>query len=136
MQQDMHPQKRANMVRRLPAAFRHRLYTAYQARFGINGRDFADMMASSADEDAASGSLSRRQAGDFERRIVADPHLVATVREIIRRTVAWPSASQTAKGLLTAGWSRTWRYLQEKGEKNKRGRAEVERDRGREKEQR
>ena len=127
MQQDMHPQKRANMVRRLPSAFRHVLYTAYQARFGINGRDFAAMMADSADENAESGSLSRRQAGPFERRIVADPDLTGTVREAIRRTVAWPSASQTAKGLVTAGWSRTWRYLREKREKGRRGRMETQR---------
>ena len=125
MQQDMHPQKRANMVRRLPLAFRHRLYSAYQAHFGINGRDFAAMVADAADEDAESGTLSRRQAGPFERRIVTDDRarLVETVRTVIKKTVQWPSTSQTAKGLVTAGWSRTRRYLREKAEKNRMGRA-------------
>ncbi|KAL1989660.1 hypothetical protein VTN49DRAFT_6857 [Thermomyces lanuginosus] len=115
LNQDMDPVKRGNMVRRLPKAFRERLYFQYQARYEIPRAEFLRMMEESKDEDPE--RVHRRQGGPFEQRIAADEHLKEELQEAIRRTIRWPSTVQSIKGGLTAGLSRTWRYVREKRDK-------------------
>ena len=118
MTQDMDPAFRGNMVRRLPKAFRQKLYFLYQRKFGIPGREFNDMLAASADEDAK-GGLKKPVAGPFDRRVAAEPDLPRMVTKCVVQTVKWPSTVQTLKALLTAGPTRSWRYVREKREKGK-----------------
>lgn len=115
LSQDMDPVKRGNMVRRLPKAFREKLYFQYQARYQIPRAEFNKMMEESSDED--SQRIHPRQGGPFDRRIAADEHLKEEVRASIKKTIQWPSTVQTIKGLFTAGLARTWRYIREKREK-------------------
>lgn len=112
--QDMDPVKRGNMVRRLPKAFRKKLYFAYQSKFQIPQLEFDRMLEEANDEDSA--RVRRRQGGLFEQRVAGDTQesLRKEVRGFIKQTIRWPSVSQTAKGLVTAGVARTWRYLGEK----------------------
>ena len=125
MTQDMDPAFRGNMVRRLPKAFRQKLYFLYQRKFGIPGREFNDMLAASADEDAK-GGLKKPVAGPFDRRVAAESDLPQMVAKCVVQTVKWPSTVQTLKALLTAGPTRSWRYVREKREKGKKiGRAHV-----------
>ncbi|KAE8443990.1 hypothetical protein EG329_001119 [Mollisiaceae sp. DMI_Dod_QoI] len=120
--QDMDPVKRGNMVRRLPKAFRSKLYFQYQKKFQIPQLEFNKMLEASADEDAT--RINRREGGGFERRIANQPpeDLRAEVRGVIRKTIGWPSTSQSLKSGITAGFSRTWRYVGEKMEKYREGR--------------
>ncbi|KAI9809449.1 MAG: Mitochondrial translocator assembly and maintenance protein 41 [Pycnora praestabilis] len=118
--QDMDPIKRGNMVRRLPKSFRQKLYFRYQSKFQIPRVEFDAMMEASSDEDPT--RIKRRQGGGFEQRIAADElGLKGEVRESIRKTIAWPSTSQSFKGLFTGGIGRTVRYLKEKGQKYQQG---------------
>lgn len=119
--QDMDPVKRGNMVRRLPKSFREKLYFQYQSKFQIPQLEFNQMLENSNDEDPT--RVRRKQGGEFEQRVAGDEHkaLNKDVKNVIRRTISWPSVSQSIKGLLTAGVGRTWRYLREKGEKNREG---------------
>jgi translocator assembly and maintenance protein 41 len=119
--QDMDPVKRGNMVRRLPKAFRSKLYFQYQKKFQIPQLEFNKMLESSTDEDAT--RIKRREGGGFERRIANEPpeELRAEVRGVIRNTISWPSTSQSLKGALTAGVGRTWRYMSEKMSKHSEG---------------
>ncbi|PNY23113.1 Phosphatidate cytidylyltransferase, mitochondrial [Tolypocladium capitatum] len=120
LQQDMDPVKRGNMVRRLPRHFRSRLCFQYQKKFAIPREEFIQMMEASSD----GGSIKRRQGGEFEKRIVRDDptQLQEIVRRVIKQTVNWPSTTQSIKGVLMGGWSRTIRYLGEKVSKWKTGR--------------
>jgi len=79
------------------------------------------MLEASADEDHT--RINRRQGGGFERRIAIEPpeDLRADVRGVIRKTIRWPSTSQSLKGVLTAGVGRTYRYLSEKMAKHRQG---------------
>ncbi|KAJ3504140.1 hypothetical protein NM208_g16380 [Fusarium decemcellulare] len=121
LQQDMDPVRRGNMVRRLPKTFRSRLYFQYQKKFGIPRGEFNELMKASSDEHGA--SVPRMQGGDFERRIAKDDpqELREIVRTVIKHTVNWPSTTQSIKGLVMGGFSRTWRYLGEKISKWKKG---------------
>ncbi|KAI9745802.1 MAG: Mitochondrial translocator assembly and maintenance protein 41 [Claussenomyces sp. TS43310] len=121
LEQDMDPVKRGNMVRRLPRAFRKRLYFQYQKKFQIPQLEFDKMLDASKDEDFT--SIKRRQGGDFERRIATDApeELIAEVRGVIRKTISWPSTMQTLKGPLTAGLARSWRYVTDKMAKHRAG---------------
>ncbi|KAM0471296.1 hypothetical protein ACHAPX_009479 [Trichoderma viride] len=123
MQQDMDLVKRGNMVRRLPGSFRSRLYFQYRKKFGVP-RDEFDAMMEAASE--SNGAVKRRQAGEFEKRIAADDteHLKKITRQVIKQTVNWPSTSQSIKGLIMGGFSKSWRYLGEKVSKWKQGRSE------------
>ena len=114
LMQDMDLVKRANMVRRLPSAFRQRLYFLYQGKFRMTRSEFNKLMEESADEDA--NGFKRRQGGPFEMRIAEDSShdLQDMVRKAIKKTISWPSTTQSAKGLVTAGFSRTMRYVGEK----------------------
>jgi translocator assembly and maintenance protein 41 len=118
LQQDMDPQKRGNMVRRLPRAFRTKLYWQYKRQFGIPGSAFDSVLEAAADEDVKS-AYKKRDGGDFERRIAAQENLSAVMAKTITQTVAWPSTSQTIKSFFTAGIGRAWRYYSDKRRKSK-----------------
>ncbi|KAJ6256282.1 hypothetical protein Dda_8779 [Drechslerella dactyloides] len=108
--QDMDPVRRGNMVRRLPKAFRKRLYFQYQRKWQIPQLEY-ERLVGTAEQERVEG----RQGGRFEQRIAED---VAGIRRevhaVIRSTIGWPSTSQSVKGLFTTGWVKTWRYLREK----------------------
>ncbi|KAI1931804.1 Mitochondrial translocator assembly and maintenance protein 41 [Ophidiomyces ophidiicola] len=110
--QDMDPVKRGNMVRRLPKSFREKLYFQYQSRFQIPRAEFNSMMEQSTDEDSV--RFHRRQGTNFDRRIAAEEHLEEEVSKSIKQTVSWPSTSQSLKGIVTVGFRKSLRYLQEK----------------------
>jgi translocator assembly and maintenance protein 41 len=116
LHQDMDPVKRGNMVRRLPKAFREKLYFQYQARYQIPRAEFMKMMEQATDEDP--DRIHRRQGGPFEQRIAADDQLKEAVQQSIRKTIRWPSTMQTIKGPVTAGCKRAFRYIREKREKH------------------
>ncbi|MCJ1357126.1 MAG: Mitochondrial translocator assembly and maintenance protein 41 [Icmadophila ericetorum] len=131
--QDMDPTKRGNMVRRLPKAFRKKLYFQYQSKYEIPGGQFNKMLEESSDEDPT--RVKRRQAGPFEKRIGSESQLELkqVVSTVIKKTIAWPSMSQTLKGPVTGGFIRTSKYLMEKYEKYRQGQKEA-RDKKAEKE--
>ncbi|KAL9122851.1 MAG: hypothetical protein Q9187_000587 [Circinaria calcarea] len=120
--QDMDPQKRGNMVRRLPKSFREKLYFQYQSKYQIPRLEFNKMLEDTNDEDPT--RVKRRQGGPFERRIAGEDYqeLKKEVSVVIKKTIGWPSVSQSLKGIVTGGLVRTWRYLKEKGEKYREGR--------------
>ncbi|KAK3115951.1 Mitochondrial translocator assembly and maintenance protein 41 [Teratosphaeriaceae sp. CCFEE 6253] len=117
LKQDMDPRKRGNMVRRLPKAFRRRLYYAYKKKFQIPGSAFSDVLEASEDETA--DAVKRREGGDFERRVAGEADLADVMAKCVRSTVAWPSATQSIKGIFTGGAGRSWKYLSEKRSKGK-----------------
>lgn len=125
LQQDMDPHKRGNMVRRLPKAFRRKLYFQYQRQFGIPGSAFDSVMAAAADEDSESG-FRRREGGDFERRIAGEDNLPEVMAKCVRNTVQWPSTVQTVKGVFTSGIGRSWQYFSDKRRRGKEKKADVE----------
>lgn len=109
--QDMDPQRRANMVRRLPKAFRENLYFRYQRKFSIPALEFEKMVGRSPDEER----MSKKEGGEFERRIAEDAENIhREVGNVIKSTIAWPSTVQSIKGIVTAGPTRSWRYVGEK----------------------
>ena len=126
LSQDMDPMKRGNMVRRLPKAFRQKLYFAYQSKFQIPQLEFNKMLEESNDEDPT--RVKRRQGGRFEQRVAGDDQesLMKEVSDAIKKTIRWPSMNQSVKGLVTSGVVRTWRYLREKGEKYREGKRKSE----------
>ncbi|CAK7214589.1 Mitochondrial translocator assembly and maintenance protein 41 [Sporothrix bragantina] len=131
--QDMDPVRRGNMVRRLPKAFRERLYFQYQKKFAIPRGEFNRMMEQTRDEDdaASGGGFRRQQATAFERRIVQDndPAALRThVRHVIKQTINWPSTSQSLKGVLTSGVGRSMRYMGEKMDKYRQGKKKTDSD--------
>lgn len=130
--QDMDPVKRGNMVRRLPKAFRARLYFQYQKKLAIPALEFRKMMEEGAKEDAI--AFKRREGGGFERRIAQDdPYALRNyIRAVIKQTISWPATTQSLKGPLTSGWTRTVRYLREKMDKYRQGR-DAEKAKGAEK---
>lgn len=119
--QDMDPVKRGNMVRRLPTSFRSKLYFEYQKKYQIPQLEFNKMMEESKDEDAT--SFKRQQGGGFERRIAQEPpeELRSTVRGVIKKTISWPSTSQSVKSFVTAGVGRSSTYVGEKMKKYQEG---------------
>ena len=119
--QDMDPQKRGNMVRRLPKSFREKLYFQYQSKFQIPRLEFSKMLEDTNDEDPT--RVKRRQAGPFERRVAGEDYqeLKKEVSVVIKKTIGWPSASQSLKGILTGGLVRSWKYVKEKIEKYQQG---------------
>ncbi|ROW05624.1 hypothetical protein VSDG_00484 [Cytospora chrysosperma] len=124
LRQDMDPIKRGNMVRRLPKAFRSKLYFQYQRKFAIPQLEFDEMMT--ADSSFTSSTSKRRTGGDglqFETRIAQDDpaELRSHVRQVIKQTIGWPSATQSMKGLLTGGLRKSFGYVWEKFEKYRDG---------------
>lgn len=123
MVQDMDPVKRGNMVRRLPEAFREKVYFQYQSRYQIPRAEFNKMMEEQNEKN--SEVVRRPQGGPFERRIASDEHLQEEVAASIMKTIRWPSTVQTIKGTLTAGLRKSWNYLREKREKHKKAQAQA-----------
>lgn len=120
--QNMDPVTRGHMVRRLPSAFRKKLYFEYQSKFKIPRGEFNRMLEKTKDEDP--DRIRRREGGPFEQRIAQDTEgggLKEEVKQVIEQTIRWPSFMQSLKGPLTAGFSRSWRYAREKREKAKKG---------------
>lgn len=118
LMQDMDPERRGNMVRRLPKSFREKLYFLYQKKFSIPGREFQEMLEASKDEDAK-GGVKKPVGGVFDKRIACETDLPQMVARAVNQTVKWPSTVQTIKGVLTAGPVKGWKYLQEKRQKGK-----------------
>ncbi|KAK5133569.1 hypothetical protein LTR08_007608 [Meristemomyces frigidus] len=115
LSQDLDPRKRGNMVRRLPAAFRRKLYYQYKSKFGLPGSAFDEVLEASEDEDPSGGlGFRKREGGEFERRIAGEADLAEVVGKCVRSTVQWPATVQSAKGVVTAGVGRSWRYWAEK----------------------
>ena len=79
------------------------------------------MLEDSSDEDPT--RIKRRTGGKFEQRIAGDDQqaLKAEVTTVIKKTISWPSTSQSIKGLVTAGVGSSYRYLKEKSQKNREG---------------
>ncbi|KXL48775.1 MAG: hypothetical protein FE78DRAFT_28830 [Acidomyces sp. 'richmondensis'] len=119
LRQDLDPRPRGNMVRRLPASFRSKLYYQYKKKFGLPGSAFTDVLEQARDEDPE--GFKRREGGEFERRVAMQEDLPEVVARCVRATVVWPAVAQTLKGPLTAGVCKGWRYWREKREKGKRG---------------
>ncbi|KUI55897.1 Phosphatidate cytidylyltransferase, mitochondrial [Cytospora mali] len=124
LRQDMDPIKRGNMVRRLPKAFRSKLYFQYQRKFAIPELEFKEMMAG---DSSFTSSISKRRTGGyglkFETRIAEDDpaELRSQVRHVIKQTISWPSTTQSMKGLLTGGLKKSFGYVWEKVEKYRDG---------------
>ncbi|KAH7135902.1 mitochondrial import protein-like protein mmp37 [Dendryphion nanum] len=116
LEQDMDPERRANIVRRLPKSLREKLYFSYQKKFAIPGREFQEMLETSKDEDAK-GGFKKKVAGPFDKRIAAESDLSDMVAKAVIQTVKWPSTAQSIKSFFTAGPARSWKYMQEKREK-------------------
>ncbi|KAL8701432.1 MAG: hypothetical protein Q9201_004916 [Fulgogasparrea decipioides] len=119
--QDMDPRKRGNMVRRLPASFRSKLYFRYQSKFQIPQREFDEMLEESDDQDPT--RVKKQQGGVFHQRIAGDRQedLRKEVRRAIKSTVQWPSVAQSMKSIVTAGLVRSVRYAREKIAKYREG---------------
>ncbi|KAI5797684.1 mitochondrial matrix Mmp37 [Geopyxis carbonaria] len=114
LMQDMDPIRRGNMVRRLPKHFRDRLYFQYQRKFSIPPSEFKTMVGLSDDEER----IKKKEGGEFEQRIAGDiENLPHEVGNVIKNTIAWPSTTQSIKGLATAGPLKSIRYLGEKVDK-------------------
>ncbi|EKD18682.1 MMP37-like protein [Drepanopeziza brunnea f. sp. 'multigermtubi' MB_m1] len=119
--QDMDPVKRGNMVRRLPKDFRSKLYFQYQEKYQIPRSEFNQMLEAASDENST--RINRRQGGGFEQKIANEPpeDLREEIRYVIKKTIGWPSTSQSLKGILTSGIGRSWRYMSEKMAKYREG---------------
>lgn len=118
LEQDMDPERRANMVRRLPKKFREKVYFQYRGKFGISGREYQEMLEETKDEDDK-GGVKKQVAGVLDRRIAGEKDIPEMVTKAINQTVKWPSTVQSMKGVLSSGPQRAWRYLQEKREKGR-----------------
>lgn len=106
VRQTMDPVFRGNMVFRLPDTFREKLYTHYKNKYSLV-----------ASETPVASETS--QCGKFEQDIASDPELAGAVSKAIRSTVAWPSLTQSVKGVLTAGVGRSIKYATEKLQKSR-----------------
>lgn len=120
--QNMDHVTRGHMVRRLPTKFREKLYFEYQSKFKIPRGEFNEMLAKTKDEDP--DRIRRRIGGPFEQRIASDHEgggLREEVKQVIEKTIRWPSFTQGLKGVITAGAARSWRYASEKRQKARIG---------------
>ena len=79
------------------------------------------MLEASSDEDPT--RIKRREGGEFEQRVASDEpdSLQKEVRQVIKKTIMWPSTQQAVKGLVTGGVRKTWRYVGEKIAKYREG---------------
>ncbi|CAN6606901.1 phosphatidate cytidylyltransferase, mitochondrial [Trichomonascus vanleenenianus] len=113
--QDMDPVKRGNMVVRLPVKFKSRLYGRYASAVG-DGKTPIDSHQQQAKEKDVEKHTSENPlfCTEFDQRIAADKALPDQMSHAIRQTVAWPSLTQSMKGILTAGVGRSIRYSAEK----------------------
>lgn len=116
LQQDLNPTRRGNMVRRLPKAFRKKLYNNYRRKFNMPEKEFRSLLARTGEND---DTFSNRVGTEFDRKIAGDRDIAQNVRSVIQQTVMWPTVKQSFKGILTAGPTKSWKYL---GEKRNKGR--------------
>lgn len=133
MQQDMSTTRRGNIVRRLPRSFRQKLYYQYKQKFQIPGSAYDKIVDETMEQDAsadadantqvgpAAARFTKQLGGEFDQRIGQQDDLAAMVAKCIRSTVAWPSTSQSVKGVFTSGIVRSWRYYSEKRAKSREG---------------
>jgi len=124
--QNMDTKTRGNMVRRLPKSFREKLYFEYQSKFNIPRGEFKQMLEQTKDEDP--DRIRKREGGPFEQRIAEDHEgggLKEEVKQVIHKTIRWPSITQSVKSIITAGAGRSWRYASEKRQKAKTKSAET-----------
>jgi translocator assembly and maintenance protein 41 len=105
LRQDMNPTRRGNMVVRLPHDLRALLYSRYSRKFNI----------------VASDEPGRTICDEFEKRIASDSGLSQEMARAIRHTVAWPSFTQSVKGILTAGIMKSAYYSLDKMRKYQTG---------------
>ncbi|KAG5355138.1 Phosphatidate cytidylyltransferase [Yarrowia sp. B02] len=116
LEQDMDATRRGNMVVRLPAEFKSKLYTRYAHK--VDRATLPDdphfMEALSRGDASGSGAIANNRCSEFDRIIASDPHLEKEAARIIRHTVGWTSAMQTFKGIFTAGLARSAKYSLEK----------------------
>ncbi|QSL65227.1 hypothetical protein MERGE_002536 [Pneumocystis wakefieldiae] len=103
--QDFDPTSRANMIQQLPKKFKNRLYYAYSQKPKYK-------------EIYNKNKLHENHDNSFEEMIVKDTHFHNEITKVIETTVCWPSVSQSLKGILTGGINKSWRYLNEKIDKN------------------
>lgn len=120
-QQDMDPVRRGNMVRRLPKRFRQRLYDSYQRSFQLSLEEYQKHLDQSKDETTFSKSLGT----DFDQRIAQAPDINDRIVKVVKETINRPSLVQAVKGVVTAGWAKSWKYLQEKRAKGRARKATV-----------
>ncbi|KAI4278076.1 MAG: hypothetical protein LQ337_001299 [Flavoplaca oasis] len=120
--QDMDPKRRGNMVRRLPRAFRSKLYFRYQSKFQIPQLEFNKMLEESDDQDPS--RVKKQQGGVFDIRVANDRQedLRVEVKKAIKSTVQWPSVTQSLKSIVTTGLVKSVRYAREKMDKYREGR--------------
>lgn len=106
LEQDMSPVRRGNMVIRLPKEFRDKLYSRYADKF--NDKDILRAIRDDSIEE------DPKRCTAFDKRIAGDVDLPKEISRAIRHTVAWPSVTQSAKGIATAGLVRSAKYSAEK----------------------
>ncbi|KAA8909277.1 hypothetical protein TRICI_004589 [Trichomonascus ciferrii] len=113
--QDMDPVKRGNMVVRLPASFKTKLYSRYATKYNLNPNDphLKEALEKNTESIRPDPSI-KMVCSDFDKSIASDSTLSTEVSNCIRSTVAWPSSAQTLKGILTAGIFRSIKYSSEK----------------------
>ncbi|ANB11167.1 Tam41p [Sugiyamaella lignohabitans] len=119
--QDMSPLKRGNMVFRLPSEFRSKIYARYASK--LNSPELA--MASKSNSVNKNDPSVKSVSTDFDRQIADDKDLSLEVARAIRYTVSWPSLTQSAKGLLTAGLVKSMKYSYEKISKYRLGKQAI-----------
>lgn len=107
LQQCMDPSVRGSIIRSLPSAFRRKLYFGYRKRY------------STALDAHSSSSRGRKSLPHctLDFNIAGDTGLRQQVEQAIRKTVRWPSFTQSIKSAVTAGIARSWRYAREKRRK-------------------
>lgn len=123
--QSMDPFMRGNMVRRLPKAFRKKVYYQYKKKFQIPGSAFEEIVEHAETVGSTSEPLNRREGGEFEQRVAAQDDLGQVIAKCVQSTVAWPATSQTIKSFFTAGVGRAWRYYSDKRKKSKESSAQA-----------
>jgi len=122
IEQDMEPGRRGNMVRRLPAAFRRRLYDGYQRSFRLDAQEYRNII----EESKGDSAFSSRTGNDFDRRIAGAADLSRNIDKALIGLSRWPTATQSMKGILTAGPVNSWRYWSEKRAKGKSSKVKKE----------
>uniref|UniRef100_A0A060TA93 Phosphatidate cytidylyltransferase, mitochondrial n=1 Tax=Blastobotrys adeninivorans TaxID=409370 RepID=A0A060TA93_BLAAD len=115
LRQDRDPVKRGNMVVRLPAEFKYKLYRRYATKLRETNPDDPHLREAVEKASTIRPDPSVKTVGsEFDRLIAKDEDLSKEVSRIIRHTVAWPSISQSVKGILTAGMVKSVKYSSEK----------------------
>lgn len=113
MKQDMDPIRRGNMVIRLPKEFREKIYRRYQSKY--ERIEVQPIIGNNIKYNFEPNDLKHLRGGTkFDQQIAADKDLALNVSRAIQSTVAWPSFTQSCKGILTAGIGRSTKYALEK----------------------